>query len=133
VRVLAFDPGVTTGWAFFDGPELVVCGEAKWDEVANVIETNEADVIVYESWRLYPWKKNQAVWDEFPAVQVIGIIKEFARRLGIPIVEQAASVKQVMTDNHLRKCGLWVKGSTHMRDAIRHAAFYYVTTTRETL
>ena len=38
--------------------------------------------------------------------------------------QMASLAKTTVTDDRLRRWGLWAKGSSHARDAIRHAVTY---------
>lgn len=51
------------------------------------------------------------------------------QRNGLPWVEltyqQPSAAKNFATNDRLRRAGLWVKGSEHRRDAVRHMALRY--------
>jgi hypothetical protein len=125
--LLSFDPGETTGWAFFADAELKCFGQTgDLKEIRNLILDAAPDRIVYEAFRLYPWKSAHLSWSNFPAAEVIGVIKSTALEMSIPVIEQSASQgKTFFTDQKLKILGIDV-GKRHARDAIRHAAYYLV-------
>lgn len=48
-----------------------------------------------------------------------------------PVYQQPSRAMSFATDKRLRAHGLWTKGSTHQRDAIRHMALAYAISTKE--
>jgi len=54
-------------------------------------------VVVVEEFRLYPAHAKAQAWSSFGTVEVIGVLKEWCRREGIPIVLQPASIKRPTT------------------------------------
>lgn len=135
LRVLSFDPGETTGWALLDKGELVECGQtlmdqfsfSQCDDLDTLIVDSGADVVVYESYRVYGWKADDHKWSEVHTAQVIGAIRQICVMNRIPYVKQTAQhAKNFCTDDKLKLWKLWQKGQRHARDAIRHASYFYI-------
>jgi hypothetical protein len=138
-RILALDPGETTGFAVFDS--LPKAGRrVDWVEIdqvktGNPEEAVEAlvrlfdecrpDRVVYESYHVYDWKKEQHVWSPVFTVQVIGCIWTLCRLRKIPFSTQSAqNAKGFWTDDMLTKYHLYQRGLRHGRDATRHALHF---------
>jgi hypothetical protein len=84
LRVLAIDPGERVGWARAD-----VAPDGEWSDVRHgitamqpmalkchlMITQGSYDLVVMESWTLYPHMAKSMVGSTFPTVQFIGAIK----------------------------------------------------------
>lgn len=141
-RILAFDPGETTGWSFWtseipDAPipsvwSLSVAGQAKTWPMPNglkaftdLLDTYEPDFVVYERYAVYQWKTQDHAWSEAPTIQLIGLIKTLCLQRGIQTTEQTAQVaKNFCKDDKLRTWGMYNRGQRHARDSIRHGGYY---------
>lgn len=141
-RILALDPGETTGWSVFTGEfpdapmpyqwQMTACGQAKsWplkdalENLGELVSKYCPDFIVYERYAVYAWKSQDHSWSEVPTVQIIGLIKTLALQHDIPVTEQTAQVaKHFCTDKFLRDCNLYERGQKHARDSIRHGLYY---------
>lgn len=135
-RILAFDPGETTGYACFEASEddvkLVQQGQVKtWplDEglrnIEFVITAMQPDKVVFESYQVYEWKASEHSWSQVPTIQIIGMIRTLLLQMAIPEHTQTAQIaKNFCTDEKLTEWGYWIKGARHARDAIRHALYY---------
>jgi hypothetical protein len=135
-KVLAFDPGETTGWCCLQrgqaGTELIGAGQSKtWplpdgvNFVNKLLDTFEPNIVVYESYHIYSWKANQHKNSEVATIQVVGMIQTLAILRGLPRAAQTAQVgKMFCTDEKLENWGLWIPSLKHARDAIRHGCYY---------
>lgn len=138
IKVIAFDPGTSTGWAtgyVLDGQPVVTdYGYGPWKDVALRYMKTMRDpekaipVVVYESFRL---RKNEALklaGSDFPVCQMIGIIKAEAWMAGSQLVTQEPSDKPII-DRMMGgvKAYLPVSDVEHDRDALRHLWYYFVT------
>ena len=122
--VLGVDPGGTTGWAALKADTIVAKGEIDgWDGLLEVIKNQKPNVIVFDEFRLYPWKAKHKSWSSFIEVEVIGVLKFLAKHFGIKAVGQGAQHKKFFNDRRLKQMGLY-SSSPHIRDAIRHALYY---------
>lgn len=59
------------------------------------VNRGELDLIVVESFRLYPQMAREQGYSEFLTPQLIGVIRFIARRRGIPVYLQGASIKKL--------------------------------------
>ena len=58
-------------------------------------DRGELDLLVVESFRLYPKMAREQGYSEFLTPQLIGVIRFIARRRGIPVYMQGASIKKM--------------------------------------
>lgn len=94
--ILVFDPGESTGWCFQNVKGWVCGGTARKDhlEVAKLIRAAQPDIVVLERFNLYPQMAKSLSWNSFYPCEVIGVIRVVCMELGIPVIEQAPSVKK---------------------------------------
>jgi hypothetical protein len=114
MKVIALDPGGTTGWATYDGNEYK-CGQLGPDFI-----------VVTESfqYRQGKWRPNVSLMSR----EYIGVTKLFCANNVHDYVEQtAAQAKALVTDDKVKAMGLWHTGWPHAMDATRHLLFYLVT------
>lgn len=85
------------------------------------------DVMVVESFRLYPEKMASLAYSELRTVEVIGVLRERCRVEGVAFVTQPASIKKA-TEGQLRARGIALKskGSPHAHDAELHGYHYWL-------
>lgn len=138
-RVLVFDPGESTGYFFYNGPlpyvfnnrqpdvELGTIGK-RYKDIGDIIERLAPDIVVFETFNLYPGSARSLTWSSFYPCEVIGIIKYICIQKCIELVPQSPSVKGY--------CGglddLWKSwrrekrpGVTeHTKDAYMHFKYY---------
>lgn len=121
------DPGKTTGVAlgyWDDTTPLTIKrtwqipngldGFLEW--AADFDEDVAGDVFVCEDFILRPGVPNADITPAF----IIGAVKA----LGLNPVMQAPSLKSLVSDNVLRRAGLWEPGKRHSNDARIHLAVY---------
>jgi len=137
MKILAFDPGETTGWALMkwdrDSAKIpflapknsykVSTGELDhYEGIKALITKAEPAIVVYEGFKLYPWKAEDKIWSNFPTVEVIGVIKYIVENdfPEIKLKEQLPKDKKLCDDSKLKQMGLYSGISPHERDAIRH-------------
>ncbi len=133
-RVLVFDPGHTTGWAYFTLGELDECGEIDTStmesavkKVGECVGAYAPDVVVMEDYRVYKWRAKHHIGSELLTVQVIGCIQTIAIQEGIhEIIKQPAHIaKGFCNDAKLKEWGYYQGyGDKHANDAIRHGCYY---------
>lgn len=134
--ILTLDPGGTTAWLFANGKQMFTTGEFGPQEhhvELDMFLHYASDLAKREGVQLvvvcepFEYRKSDEHREkiEYISAEYIGIVKCFCRGSGITYVEQQASVaKQFFTDKVLRDLGVWVSGSKHRRDAIRHYLYY---------
>ena len=127
-RILALDPGESTGWCLLDPTDQMLAGTAPKDHlaVANLIQNAFPSIVVFETFNLYPGKAQKLIWNSFYPCEVIGIIKYICLKDDILIVGQAPSVKkyagplpQKFVDLSKQK-----KLTEHSKDACQHLCYY---------
>lgn len=134
-RVLALDPGETTGWSVFDrspqGTYLADAGQVKTWPLREGVPNLETlllvrpNIVVFESYHIYSWKANQHKNSEVATIQVVGMLQTLCIQRQIDYTAQTASIgKNFCTDKKLEDWGLWIPGLKHARDSIRHGCYY---------
>lgn len=136
LHIWSFDPGETTGWthlSIHDGEVgHFTYGQADHISVGNLLFENSAlkiacpkqeieIVFVCESYQQRPGKNT--TW----SLETIGLIRYFAEKNGIPLfMQQPSEAKSLVTNDAIKRAGLWVVGQEHARDAVRHALYYLI-------
>lgn len=132
-RILVFDPGHTTGWAFFEYGTLVDMGEIDTTSITSCIEnalplyhTYAPEIVVMEDYRIYKWRQKQHVGSEVLTIQIIGCLETLAIQDFVNhVVKQPAQIaKGFCTDKKLKEWDMYQPGIRHARDAIRHGCYY---------
>jgi hypothetical protein len=135
VRVIALDPGGTTGIVIWENGEIrgMHLGPAEHHaELYDLLDNergiwwSEDTTIVCESFQY----RNGLPKAELISCEYIGIVKLFAQTFGIKCYMQTPSMgKSWMTNPQLQAVGWLFKPATvspykHMNDAARHLAYY---------
>lgn len=135
-KLLVFDPGETTGWAFFECSDIAIilvdAGQiTTWpldkgvEEVTRLVSTYCPDFLVYESYHVYDWKLDQHSFQEVPTIQVIGMIKTICIQSRIRYHTQNAQTgKGFCKDEKLKQWGIYIPNLRHAMDAVRHGAHF---------
>ncbi len=126
-RLLALDPGGTTGWAVFSGTVLEDVGQSKLDGLGlqGLVTRTRPQVLVLENYRIYRQKAMSHVGSEVLPARLIGALELIAETRHIPLhLQMAGPVKDFVTDAKLRAWGLYRPGLEHGRDAIRHGCYF---------
>ena len=131
MRVLAVDPGGTTGWVIWsdevslqaDGSHIELWGEDEFETFIDLLDDepcSELDAILAERYTITPntIKKSR----QYEALELIGVLRAEAYRRNIPFVLQQQN-PPFCTDAKLRVCGLYVPGD-HGRSAARQLLLY---------
>ena len=132
--LLAVDPGDEhCGMAVFVDRECRWTGEMRPEGLYDWLGTGAAlwardklkwNVIVVEEFRLYPQQAKAQAWSLFGTVEVIGVLKEYGRREGVPVVLQPASAKKPVRAI-LKAKDVRLKGKgPHAKDAELHGWHY---------
>jgi hypothetical protein len=126
--VISVDPGETTGIAYWtDEGQLLTKETLTQDELIDKLETLEnIKTVVCEDYRLRQGKQLVQTGSRFVAVQIIGALKAYARRVGAKFVLQPANVLTVAAlhsgvkrpSNHAK---------SHDIDAYNHGYYYFET------
>lgn len=128
MKLLAFDPGKTTGWALFVDNKLTSVGEVGFLDIANFIFNMEADMVIVENYRVFSPKIKKGytnMWSTPVSVEILGMIKMICAQKKIPIKIQEPSIKPIGY-GFINKEYVKDKKGMHIFDAIAHGAFYLV-------
>lgn len=132
MKIVALDPGVTTGFAvghINDGEMTVRAGQEAWShqELWAQLHLAEPDAIVCES---FEFRNNARKGLILYSVELIGIVHLFCspsyRNPSVALYMQtAAKGKGYYTNTHLQATGVYVRGIPHGMDAVRHLLHWY--------
>ncbi len=146
IKILSIDPGETTGVCAAvvlpsDEDIRIVksctLGWAQRFDVRGLLQSTFSDengwvsltpdVIVVEGFRLYANRAKQQIGNDFPSVQLIGMIEFVSYELGVldRVVYQPASCMKMVTIEPKYRSQLM--NSEHARDAFKHLRYYAVT------
>ena len=133
-RILALDPGETTGYAVFDGVFFDRLGQINTGHVdtsviplRKLLQDINPNIVVVEEYRVYAWRVKQHSWSILHTPRLIGCIETICEIHRKPIAMQGAGiVKQFVTDDKLKNWGFYIKGQSHARDATRHACYFII-------
>lgn len=141
MRWLTIDIGETTGWAVWEGVELVDSGQdplwefidlldaaLRADRTAYDTETNpfcNVAGIIIEDFVLYPDKARALAWDKLRTVRGLGAVTLLARQHNLPYEEQGAYTKDAA--DAAGAAELFTRPlheNRHANDAIRHGVYW---------
>jgi hypothetical protein len=151
IKILALDPGGTTGWCKHvlrsagvalgtsgaqEGERAWAGGELTGDDhhktLWKLLTSELPDVVVYEAFN-YQIRKSQGT--QMPGVHLIsreyiGVAQLWCQLTGKEIVKQQPSVIGLtwVKDPSLKALGLYNSGEKHRNDATRHMLYYLVHT-----
>jgi hypothetical protein len=140
-RIVALDPGGTTGWAYWQdqpnpqnpsqpnfmvgqlGPQEHHQGLYQWLEHLHVSDFT----VVCESFEFRQQDVGTRMGINLMSREYIGVTKLFGQERNAPVVFQTAALgKGFVTDEKLKVMGLWWPGMKHAMDAMRHLIYYMV-------
>lgn len=126
MKILVLDPGNSTGWVMYNSlTKQTVGGTFKEDFLALEIlfAAYEPDLVIYESFALYPGLAKSMSWNTFYPCEVIGVIKYLSLVHMIEILDQNPSVKKYAGNVNFKD----IEGENitiHTKDAYLHLAYY---------
>lgn len=131
-RILALDPGNSTGWVARGMPNYDLLGGTIIDRhicVWNLMESIKPEIVVYETFQMYPGKAQKLIWNTFYPCEVIGVIRLWCQLNEVPIIGLQPSVKKYALSPEEAK--LWAtiipmdgEITEHTRDALRLLRYY---------
>ena len=133
MKVLAMDPGGTTGWALIDDNILTHAGEVKdteFYEWLRELSPVGIDALVIEDYKIRPEQlvgKYQHTWSSGQTLRFIGALVYWGVQHGVVTALQLPAIKPVASG----LTGLpYVKGkrNQHSIDAALHGFFYLIHT-----
>lgn len=122
MRVLALDPGKTTGLVEWSPKDFLITQVAGRFDLYDYIELLPPfDIVVIENYV----PRSGALSLQYDALYITGHLEAECQRGMIPFYKQEVSAaKGWATDAKLKKLGWWVKGQDHARDALRHLMLF---------
>lgn len=138
MKVIALDPGVTTGYAsgVIDNGKLgVVSGQAKWNEMQLYLQLkmSGADYIIYERFEYRSKKAYNPDNVELFSRNLIGVINLFIQKSeaqGQPIECHTQMPAQVLgkkcywSNDRLKAARVYKVANEHANDAMRHLLYW---------
>jgi hypothetical protein len=139
MRWMSVDPGGTTGYALWEGRELVDQGSVRCGDTYEKQEVGVRalvlvwlghcdldSVLLIEDFLLRPGGVRSSKREGLAPVQVSGLLYATLRERGWTGERYsylASESKLVITDHRLRAKGMW-RGNDHARDAIRQGLLF---------
>ena len=131
MKIYGFDPGLSTGWAEFNGSRLSDFGtilttkkdmKPLYDWLSNHIPT---EIVVIERYMIRPKGSGgfDHSWNSGDTLQVIGALKSWAR--DVQVVEQNSDIK-VPAHGMIFGTPYKKKKGQHHLDAILHVGYYLI-------
>lgn len=140
--IVCFDPGNHTGWVAQDTETGkmeagTLLEETMMEGLIDVFNKLQPEIVVFETFNLYPGMAKSLSWNSFYPVEVIGQIKLLCKMNGITkIVGQAPSIKKYagqptraeVADLRERckhsNSALWGIFTEHTKDAWLHLLYF---------
>ena len=130
IRIMALDPGGTTGWAtaiIEDSMlETIECGQEKYDAL-NLWVTLIHYAPHYLVCETFRYRTQSRAGLDLTSVKWIGICELYAQQAGDACelkMQEPSEGKGFWTDEKLKKAGLFIRGKPHSRDAMRHLLYF---------
>jgi hypothetical protein len=135
IRILAVDPGMTTGVALWDSrrPSDVHVIEMSDDDFLDWVWAYQSsfDLVVCEAFRLGSRTTGKTVEGSMRTIELIGALRFVARLKDFPLVlQQPAEAEGFSTKEKLQRVGWWTQGKEHGRSATKHLLLYLVVSGR---
>ena len=127
MRLLAIDPGHTTGIAYKDfsydqkPTTYMPVGFSACTRMISDLMLGFPDLVIVERFtiNLATTKKSRGGSNE--AIELIGVTRYFCEFYGSEMAQQSpADAKNFCSDEKLKRLGWYVPGPDHARDALRH-------------
>lgn len=130
-RLLALDPGHTTGWCVFEEGKLSAHGQAAtmdegWKCIDGLFRDVKPSMVIYENYRVYAHKLERHSNSEVYTLRLVGVIEYLCEVLyHISYYNQMAhQAKGFVTDEKLKAWDMYKPSQRHARDSIRHACYF---------
>lgn len=134
MRIICFDPGDHTGFVIFNNVTKSLEGgtllkDNMFNELCDLFK-RPFDLVVYESFKLYPGLAKSLSWNSFYPVEVIGMIKLLTHMRGLKCIEQAPSVKKYAGPiplgdiENVKQHVIANTYTEHTKDALIHLAYF---------
>jgi hypothetical protein len=128
MKIIAIDPGKTSGYAFSDteNGKCAVGQSASIAELYVVLDEYVPDIVIVEAYKIYPNRAMQQAFSTVPSAEVIGAVRGWCYQHKCDIVLQDAAVRKVVPNEFFEttKFNGLLKGLPHARDAALHLTYY---------
>lgn len=142
-RILALDPGETTGWATWSELEEpwespFNCGQIgpqehhlQLDSFLGHMQVTNFTVVCER----FEYRNQSRAGLNLMSREYIGVVKRFAQERMIDVITQkvvfqnatqAVGPKSFVQDSHVKRLGLWTPNQRHAMDATRHLLYYII-------
>ncbi len=137
IHMWAVDPGKISGWCHLSVHEgEVSCfnsGETDHIGIGNMLSDNQALISASNKKEIEltiaveKFVMNAKISPQPWSLETIGLIRYFAARYQIPFVEVLPSAhKNLISDDVIKRAGLWTPGKGHARDAVSVALWFLI-------
>lgn len=95
VTYLAIDPGESCGVSGYDAKHyLQFMIVVHYEELGTFLDQfDNVKTCILEDYKVYPGKEKQHIYSDLKTPQVIGLVKDWARRKSLQVILQMASIK----------------------------------------
>lgn len=132
MKVLAVDPGMKTGIAYYEDGQFDSAQANTYEDAVDMLTSmvweHKPDVLICEGFDIdrNTHKKDATAYPQ--TMDLIGACRLLAYQYDIPFLRQSRTCKAFGTNEKLRTLGWWKKNSEgHDHDAARHVLHYLVT------
>lgn len=130
MKVIALDPGVTTGYAtgtIVEGEMFVATGEGRLKhlDLWMILHTEKPDIVISES---FEFRNQSRKGLELYSRELIGVTHLYAQMEGVEVTLQNPlkdSETTFFNDNKLKQHHIHKPGKGHANDAARHLLTWY--------
>ena len=124
MTILAFDPGESTGWVcrkngFIEGGTV----KKSFETIEYLFNSYRPQIVVYETFALYPSLAKSLAWNTMYPCEVIGVIKFLAEKHNIKWYDQPASCKKYAGKVSLKDVR-GIEKTGHTKDALIHLQYF---------
>lgn len=131
MKVLSFDPGITTGWCLQDENGIIDVGQAVgFEELDKVLERHpNPDIMIIEDYVILPQKAKSHSGSRVEPVKIIGMLEHHAYRNKIKVIKYSARLKPIQ-QKHSGKSPKGAHRNNHWVDAYNHGWWFLFQTKR---
>lgn len=148
VKVLAIDPGESTGWSVVQDSVIRAAGTTELEEFVQAFAAGMGILpdwsgatpdpvlvgairgcghVVIEDWALYPWDLEHLAWDKCRTARGIGALEFILGAVGIPYTLQPAKIKDTAVaagaeDLYYRP----LHENRHQNDSLQHQVYWHL-------
>lgn len=130
LRVIWFDPGLTTGWALLSHDGWFDSGQAGFHDMGEML-CNEADIYgptLWVGWELYNVTQGggQSGTPKY-SLETIGMLKWICHAYGVTVLKPVPSASRKLGDElKLKKLNWRKRGQVHANDAAMHLLAWHL-------